>query len=146
MRSHVALSHTCDGVEANDPTVCSSHGFCITTDTCLCHHGYDPKTNCLKRNVGHAFSAGANSKKQLGDPLKADLTYSYTMIRVGDYMGLMKLELVSAGSYFALALNTKGEVFGWGANNYGQLGRGSTSTVESIPTIIEGDLKGKKIV
>ncbi len=62
-------------------------------------------------------------------------------------MGLMRIEAVSAGDDFSLALNDKGEVFGWGNNMYANLGLGDYNYgTRDTPTIIQGDLKGKRIV
>ena len=43
---------------------------------------------------------------------------------------------ISVGRYFALAKKTNGDLYGWGANDYGQLGLGHNTNVSS-PTLIQ---------
>ncbi len=92
-----------------------------------------------------AFAAGGNNYKQLGEP-EFTSTESLQFMRVGDYLGLMKIEAVSAGDGFSLALNDKGEVFAWGYNYYRNLGLGDTTANKDTPTILGGDLSGKRVV
>ncbi len=91
------------------------------------------------------FAAGSNSYKQLGEPdfLGSE---SLELIRVGDYLGLMNIEAVSAGDGFSLVLNDKGEVCAWGYNYYRNLGLGDTTANKDTPTILQGDLSGKRVV
>ena len=44
---------------------------------------------------------------------------------------------IAAGGYHSLALTTSGEVWAWGANDYGQLGDGTT-TDRYTPVLVEG--------
>lgn len=43
---------------------------------------------------------------------------------------------ISVGRYFALAKKANGDLYGWGANDYGQLGLGNNTNVSS-PTLIQ---------
>ena len=45
---------------------------------------------------------------------------------------------VAAGDYFALALMKDGTVYGWGRNNYNQLGQGVATSKEAAPVKIKG--------
>lgn len=63
-------------------------------------------------------------------------------------LALTKIRLIGAGSYHSFAVNTSGETFAWGLNQFGQCGvdegveDGATITT---PTIVEG-LRGYDIV
>lgn len=69
--------------------------------------------------TGKVFSWGINDVGQLGratgtstNPIPGEVTFAAAIRKVG------------AGSNFAIALDEKGEMYGWGANYYGQLGKG----------------------
>lgn len=55
--------------------------------------------------------------------------------------GLKNIIAISAGSFFNLALDSGGTVWGWGGNGYGQLGMGATSPPVLTPTIAFGGMK-----
>lgn len=52
--------------------------------------------------------------------------------------GLTGITDVQAGQSHVLALKSDGTVWGWGANSWGQLGPGSTNSVEPLPVQIPG--------
>jgi len=63
-------------------------------------------------------------------------------------LALSKIRLIGAGSYHSFAVNTAGETFAWGLNQFGQCGvgeGGKDGASITTPTIVEG-LKGKDIV
>jgi regulator of chromosome condensation len=51
---------------------------------------------------------------------------------------------VWAGNHHSFYINGKGQVFGWGLNNHGQLGIGTKSNT-SIPTLVKA-LEGLRVV
>lgn len=51
--------------------------------------------------------------------------------------GAVGMAAVAAGAFHNMALNTCGEVYTWGTNDYGQLGNGST-TYNTVPHKVEG--------
>lgn len=139
-----AHAKTCFGTESTSASVCSSHGFCIQEDVCVCHDGYT-SPDCSSRAGRHVFASGYNAQYQLGDPISTNSQYS-THRRAGGWFQLMQSISIAAGDSFSLALTTKGEVFGWGKNNYGQVGVGYVSTSITTPTLITGAMQGKRIV
>ncbi|MBA5604738.1 DUF4214 domain-containing protein [Duganella sp. FT3S] len=50
---------------------------------------------------------------------------------------LNNIVAISAGSDFTLALAADGKVYGWGWNNSGETGRGTTSTQEALPATVK---------
>jgi alpha-tubulin suppressor-like RCC1 family protein len=55
--------------------------------------------------------------------------------------GLKNIVAISAGSYFNLALDSGGTVWGWGGNGYGQQGTGATSAPVQSPAVAFGGMK-----
>jgi len=63
-------------------------------------------------------------------------------------LGLSKIRLIGAGSYHSFAVNTAGETFAWGLNQFGQCGvgeGGEDGTSITVPTIVEG-LRGHDVI
>jgi regulator of chromosome condensation len=63
-------------------------------------------------------------------------------------LALHKIRLLGAGSYHSFAVNTAGETFAWGLNQFGQCGvgvGGEDGTSITSPTVVEG-LVGKDVV
>jgi alpha-tubulin suppressor-like RCC1 family protein len=82
---------------------------------------------------GRVFSWGANDQWQLGrdsialtNPVPGEVIFN----------GAAPIQKIGAGREFAMALDANGELFSWGANVYGQLGKGDTSP-RSRPTRIK---------
>ena len=75
------------------------------------------------KSDGTVWSWGYNSKGQLGDGTTAN------RIIPGQVAGLTAVAAVATGpeAYHNLALKFDGTVWAWGANDYGQLGDGSTT-------------------
>ena len=93
---------------------------------------------------GKVYGWGTNSQGQLGignnagQPDTAPSTtganctcYTYPVMAIG----LPRIAQIAAGQDgdHVLALDENGHVWAWGRNNYGQLGRGTTSNFESTP-------------
>src|SRR5271169_6409577 len=63
-------------------------------------------------------------------------------------LALHNIRLIGTGSYHSFAVNTAGETFAWGLNQFGQCGvgeGGQDGASITTPTIVEG-LRGKDIV
>ncbi|HXQ63077.1 MAG TPA: MBG domain-containing protein, partial [Acidimicrobiales bacterium] len=70
---------------------------------------------------GNLYAWGYNDKGQLGDGNKTTPTTPVTTsLPTG-----VKAAMVAAGFHFTLAVSTTGQLYSWGANEYGQLGDGS---------------------
>ena len=68
---------------------------------------------------------GANEDGQLGDGTTID---SNTPIKVAMDTGLDHVIAIAAGEYHSLAIDATGQVWAWGANDYGQLGDGTDTS------------------
>ena len=75
------------------------------------------------RNDGTVWNWGMGGNGQLGDGNSGIGVRSVTPIQVS---GLEGVTAVADGNVFALALKSDGTVWGWGINNSGQLGDGTT--------------------
>jgi alpha-tubulin suppressor-like RCC1 family protein len=80
---------------------------------------------------GRLFTWGSNAQSQLGDGTKAqrskplDITSRFTLTSEE------KIDFVSLGGNFGAALTSRGRIFTWGENEYGQLGDGTTISKNS---------------
>lgn len=79
---------------------------------------------------GTAWAWGSNNYCQLGQG--SDCTAKNSPVQVGTSTNWAML---SGGSFFSLGLQNDGTVWGWGKNNRGQLGIGSTVD-KNVPTIL----------
>ena len=82
---------------------------------------------------------GSNSYGQLGDNTTTNSTAPVAVYGLGK-----GIKAITAGNFFACALTTKGEVLCWGANSYGQLGNGTT-TSSAKPVAVSGLGKGSQV-
>ena len=76
---------------------------------------------------GQIYAWGANYNGQLGN---GDTTSSNTPVKV-DTSGVLAgktISQISAGGVHSLALDSEGQIYAWGYNDYGQLGNGDTIT------------------
>jgi alpha-tubulin suppressor-like RCC1 family protein len=82
--------------------------------------------------TGHdAYCWGANGTSQLGD---GTTTEQHLPTHVDTSTGLSgNVASVSAGSFHSCAVTTDSRAFCWGANGYGQIGDGTTTT-RAVPT------------
>jgi alpha-tubulin suppressor-like RCC1 family protein len=83
------------------------------------------------KSDGTVWAWGNNQYGELGD---ATTTNRVSPVQVAQSSGLNfnNLTGVAAGSYYSAALKNDGTMFAWGHNDYGQLGRGTT-TDSTIP-------------
>lgn len=72
---------------------------------------------------GHVFAWGSNSQGQLGFAVDSELqTADASPKMVGDLCGVF-MSAVACGENHSLGLSSSGDVYSWGSNRYGQLGR-----------------------
>ena len=92
-----------------------------------------------------AVSWGANADGQLGDGNTQDVDMPVWVDTTGILAG-KSITQVSAGANSACAVTSEGKIACWGANSYGQLGDGTT-TSSSVPVWVNltGELAGKTI-
>lgn len=89
-------------------------------------------------NEGNLWSWGNNDYGQIGDG-DSSKTYRYKPVQI---IKNTKFIQISAGSSHALALDINGNLWSWGSNYYGQLGRNGSS---SIPALVKEDTKFTQI-
>ncbi|XP_060525182.1 probable E3 ubiquitin-protein ligase HERC4 isoform X2 [Cylas formicarius] len=90
---------------------------------------------------GGAFSWGSDYHGQLGQQLGEKIQPVPKIIRsVAPY----HLVQVCCGQRHTVALSNGGEILAWGANNFGQLGLGTFTTGEPVPSVVTS-LKGVPI-
>ena len=79
-------------------------------------------TGYALRVNGTVYAWGDNYRGQLGNGTTAP--YSRVPVRVGS---LTHITAIAGGAYAGYALRSDGTVYAWGANNWGQLGHGTTT-------------------
>ena len=93
------------------------------------------------KNDGSVWAWGYNNNGQLGNNTQ---TNRYTPVQVLGEKGegyLKDIIYISAGEYYSIAVNKKGEVYSWGNNNNGQLGDGTVVT-RHTPVKAKANLTG----
>jgi uncharacterized repeat protein (TIGR02543 family) len=83
---------------------------------------------------GRMYAWGYNRSGQLGDGTYNDRS-TPTLINVPNLQSGETIAQVTAGDVHSLAVTTRGRVYAWGWNGYGQLGDG-TYNDQSTPTLI----------
>lgn len=95
--------------------------------------------NLLIDTEGNLWSCGRNTYGQVGNGKKEDSVKKPIQILQGT-----KFSKVATGIYYSLALDTNGNLWTWGWNNYGQLGNG-TQTDCYIPKQIQTETSFSQI-
>jgi len=81
---------------------------------------------------GNLYSWGNNTSSQLGrNPIST--TPANQPGKVTMPTGVKQFTQISAGSEYSLALGSDGNLYSWGSNTYGQLGRSTTGTQDGTP-------------
>ena len=102
-------------------------------------------STCALDSVGKVYCWGHNGYGQLGN---ASNNNSFLPVAVSDAGVLANkvLTQLSVGDLHVCALDTQGQAYCWGRNNYGQLGNGSTND-SNTPVAVDasGVLAGKTL-
>jgi alpha-tubulin suppressor-like RCC1 family protein len=118
----------CFGVLSNaTASVCSGKGSCIAYNSCYCNPTYIG-TLCNITTRGYVYTIGDNTLYQVGDreqlsTLLSTPTKTQYPLLYGNY-----ITQILSGYDSTLALSSAGDVYGWGLNYYGTLGRDPTVT------------------
>jgi alpha-tubulin suppressor-like RCC1 family protein len=83
------------------------------------------QTVALKQD-GTVWTWGANENGQLGDGTTTDRSTPVQVVGPGGIGFLINVTALAAGGAFTVALKQDGTVWTWGANDFGQLGDGTT--------------------
>jgi YD repeat-containing protein len=89
---------------------------------------------CGVTTTGAAYCWGDNSGSQIGD----GTTNTWVPAPVA-VLGGLTFDQISAGAAHTVGLTAEGAAYGWGGNNYGQLGDGTTID-RSTPVVVSGGL------
>ena len=96
-------------------------------------------------DAGQVYSWGTNNRGQLGDGTNNN---SNIPVKVSSPQNMtdVKVSKISSGADHCLAIDSNGQIYAWGKNQYGQLGNASTND-SNIPVIINdsGDFVNKNI-
>ena len=95
-------------------------------------------------NTGAVWSFGYNSSGQLGDGSSDIRTLPVKTSAYGSLVGKTIVAITSCGNT-GHALDSTGQVHGWGLNSYAQLGNGTTNAEYSAVVVNGGSLAGKTV-
>ena len=90
----------------------------------------------ILKEDGTVWSVGRNNNGQLGTGDTTDRNIP-VQVKIDENTYLTNVRKISANAYFAIAMDTNGEVYAWGYNGYAQLGTGDT-TNRSYATKLKG--------
>jgi hypothetical protein len=90
---------------------------------------------------GKAYAWGGNGSGQLGDGTVAEHSTAVAVLGVS-----VNLKSVVAGGEYSLALGDDGVVYGWGANESGQLGDGTKVNRRSAVSGLRGEIRNGLVV
>ncbi|MFC7337592.1 hypothetical protein ACFQY0_10420 [Haloferula chungangensis] len=93
---------------------------------------------------GKVFSWGSNNRGQLGNTLTTSNQVP-GQVKDDGILAEKTVVTIATGEYHNLALSANGEVFSWGENSQGQLGKGSSLdySAQPVAVIADGALAGK---
>jgi alpha-tubulin suppressor-like RCC1 family protein len=91
------------------------------------------------RTDGTVVAWGQNSSGQLGDGSTTPMSKVPVPVSVADGEPLTDVATIDAGTMQSLAVKADGTVVGWGNNEYGQVGNGTTTTPQTRPVTVEVD-------
>jgi RCC1 and BTB domain-containing protein len=101
---------------------------CISTICCGSHHSI-----VLTEN-GEVYAWGQNRLGQIGNGEECSSELKPIKINIYDEHRIIA---ISCGSFHSIALSENGGVYGWGSNQYGQLGVSKEKRVCNSPTFIK---------
>jgi len=76
---------------------------------------------------GKVYAWGLNGDGQLGTGVPGINRVPTLVATAGTPMASKTIVAIAAGDYFSLALDSTGQIYSWGMNNFGQLGNNSTT-------------------
>lgn len=107
-------------------------------------YGVEAHTLALSTN-GIVYAWGRNGNGQLGNGSTTDATAPVLVTTSGVLSG-KTVRSIAVGRDYSTAVTTDGKAYGWGLNNYGQLGNNSTNQQTSpVATFATGVLSGKTL-
>jgi alpha-tubulin suppressor-like RCC1 family protein len=84
---------------------------------------------------GKVYSWGQNTDGQLGKGNNVALSDNYAPVEISAVAGSAltgeNIVAASTGRSFAMTLNDEGQIYAWGTNNYGQLGKGDNQVTDA---------------
>ena len=89
---------------------------------------------------GQFYSWGRDHSGQLGDGgaiNSTDFQASPVAVDTSDVLNGKTITAIAAGSEFSLALDSDGQLYSWGRDDYGQLGDGGTNTNQASPVAVD---------
>jgi RHS repeat-associated protein len=90
-------------------------------------------------NDGHVWAWGYNADGELGNGTTTNsFTTPVQVLNPAGTAPLANVTAIGAGNYHSLAALADGSVYGWGANNYGQLGNGTITYATTLPVQVSG--------
>jgi alpha-tubulin suppressor-like RCC1 family protein len=90
------------------------------------------------KSDGSLYSWGRNDSGQLGDATNTQRLFPVHVVGSGGVGYLDSIVAAAGGNLFTVALRADGSVWSFGANNYGQLGDGTT-TPRNTPSRVKGE-------
>ena len=97
---------------------------------------------CALDTAGTAYCWGYNGSDQLGDGSTADHSSIPVAVDTSGVLAGKTLTQIAAGVGGACAVDIAGAAYCWGADDYGELGNGSSATLNDSPVPVAVDTSG----
>jgi prepilin-type N-terminal cleavage/methylation domain-containing protein len=124
------------------PTAVLTTGVLNGKDITAVASGPWGSTRCALDSAGKVYCWGNGASGNLGNGNTA--SYSSPVAVIGT-LATKIVKQLSVGDTHACALTTGNEIYCWGANNYGQLGDGTTGNASTPVAVSLGAMSGKTI-
>jgi alpha-tubulin suppressor-like RCC1 family protein len=146
----------------SDTRACNANGVCVSPNTCLCNAGfhgslcqsfdctvfYPNVSRAMITNNASLIAFGSNSYGEIGDGTSGNNRQSPVSVITYGVLYNKIITAMALGFIHSIVVSSDGYVYGWGNNDFGQLGDGTNGTNRLTPVAVvtSGVLLNKAII